>query len=197
MDDKTINFYNKNAENYSKWRSNETEDQAQKIFLKYTKPDGHILDLGCGTGEKTLWFRNNGLAVTAIDASAKMLKFLKNVEGVFCSQLDITELGSQEKFDGIWASFSVQHLEVHEQNKLFGKIPNILKEGGIFYLGIHEGYRSYRDQLGRLYVPRTEKDLRAICRSHNLVIFEFFREESSSFDGHPIEVMHMFLRLKP
>ena len=80
MDDKTINFYNKNAEKYSKWRSNETEDQAQKIFLKYTKPDGHVLDLGCGTGEKTLWFRNNGLAVTAIDASAKMLKFLKKPE---------------------------------------------------------------------------------------------------------------------
>ena len=101
---------------------------------------------------------------------------------------------SLNSFSGQISDLSIGlNLDIFETN-----IVNLtILVGGIFYLGIHEGDRSYRDQLGRLYVPRTEKDLRAICHSHNLVVFEFFREESSSFDGHPIEVMHMFSRLKP
>ncbi len=194
MDNKTIKFYDYNAEKYSKWRSDQGADQAQKVFLQNTKSAGYILDLGCGTGEKSLWFRNNGLAVKAVDASGEMLKFLKNAQGIFCSQMDIAKLEPAEKFDGIWASFSLQHLKKNEQNKLLKKIPRILNKGGTFYLGIHEGKQSYRDQLGRLYVPRSEKDLRAIFSSNELSIFEFFKEKSSSFDGKPIEVMHFFAR---
>ena len=194
MDEKTINFYDHNAEKYSKWRSDQSPDQAQKVFLQNTKPGGYILDLGCGTGEKSLWFRDNGLNVKAVDASEEMLKFLNNAQGVFCSQMDITRLEHEEKFDGIWASFSIQHLKINEQNELLKKIPKTLNKGGIFYLGMHEGSQSYRDQLGRLYVPRSEKDLRAIFSFNRLSIFEFFREKSSSFDGEPIEVLHLFAR---
>ncbi len=195
MDNETINFYDQNAEEYSKWRSNQGADLAQEIFLQNTISAGNIMDLGCGTGEKSLWFRDNGLTVKAVDASNQMLQFLKNIDGVKCSRMDINELSFEENFDGIWASFSVQHLELHEQNILFKKIPKMLKAGGIFYLGIHEGNQSYRDQLGRLYVPRAEKDLRSIFLSNNLSIFKFFREQSHSFDGDPIKVMHFFSRL--
>ena len=196
MDNKTINFYNHNADKYSKWRSDQSADEAQTIFLQNTKSAGHVLDLGCGTGEKTLWFKQKGLMVTAVDASGEMLKYLTNINGVSCSQMDITELDFEEKFDSIWASFSVQHLEINEQDQLFAKIPNNLKNGGVFYLGMHEGTQSYRDQLGRLYVPRSENDLRNNCASNNLSIFDFFREQSTSFDGKPIKVMHLFARLK-
>ena len=81
MDNETIKFYNKNAAKYSAWRIEEGEDKAQTTFLKYVGPTGHILDLGCGTGEKALWFRKNGLTITAIDASKEMLKFLQKVNG--------------------------------------------------------------------------------------------------------------------
>ncbi len=196
MDNKTIDFYNHNAEKYFKWRSGQGADRAQQVFLQSMIRSGHILDLGCGTGEKSLWFKENGLRVTAIDASPEMLKYLTNIEELSCRQMDIRELKFEEKFDGIWASFSVQHLTLNEQNLLFAKIPRNLKVGGVFYLGIHEGNQSYRDQLGRLYVPRMENDLRDHYLSCNLSIFEFFREHSTSFDGKPIEVMHLFAKLK-
>ena len=45
MDKKTIDFYDHNAEKYSKWRSDQGPDQAQKVFIQNTKPGGYILDL--------------------------------------------------------------------------------------------------------------------------------------------------------
>ncbi len=192
MDNETIKFYNKNAAKYSAWRIEEGEDKAQTTFLKYVGPTGHILDLGCGTGEKALWFRKNGLTITAVDASKEMLSHLQKVKGISSLQMDITKLSLNKKFDGIWASFSVQHLEKTDQDSLIHKVPNLLKEGGIFYLGIHEGNQSYRDQLGRLYVPRIENDLAGIFYALKLSIIKIFKERSSSFDGKQINVMHIF-----
>ena len=37
-------------------------------------PGGHLLDLGCGTGEDALWWARRGHRVTAMDASAAMLE---------------------------------------------------------------------------------------------------------------------------
>ena len=39
----------------------------------YTRPGGHILDLGCGTGELARFLATAGLRVTGADISAKML----------------------------------------------------------------------------------------------------------------------------
>ncbi len=192
MDNETIKFYNKNADQYSAWRFKEGEDKAQTTFLKHLGCCGHILDLGCGTGEKALWFRKNGLTITAVDASKEMLKYLQNVNGISSLQMDIADLHLNEKFDGIWASFSLQHLRKTDQNIIIKDIPTLLKKGGIFYLGIHEGNQSYRDELGRLYVPRTESDLEYAFSTHKLSIIEIFKEKTSSFDGKPINVMHIF-----
>ena len=192
MDNETIKFYNRNANQYSAWRFKEGEDKAQTTFLEHLGCTGHILDLGCGTGEKALWFRKNGLTITAIDASKEMLKHLQKVNGISSFQMDITDLDLDEKFDGIWASFSLQHLKKTDQDILIKDIPTLLKKGGIFYLGIHEGNQSYRDELGRLYVPRTESDLEYVLSTHKLSIIEIFKEKTSSFDGKPINVMHIF-----
>ena len=195
MDSKTIKFYNENADQYSAWRFKEGKDKTQATFLEHLGYTGHILDLGCGTGEKALWFRKNGLTITAIDASKEMLKYLQKVNGISSFQMDITDLDLDEKFDGIWASFSLQHLKKTDQDILIKDIPTLLKKAGIFYLGIHEGNQSYRDELGRLYVPRTESDLEYVLSTHKLSIIEIFKEKTSSFDGKPINVMHIFSQL--
>jgi len=117
---------------------------------------------------------------------------LQKVDGISSFQMDITDLDLDEKFDGIWASFSLQHLKKTDQDILIKNIPTLLKKGGIFYLGIHEGNQSYRDELGRLYVPRTNSDLEYVFYTHKLSIIEIFKEKTTSFDGKPINVMHVF-----
>ena len=194
MDHKTIEFYNKNASEYAKWRSTEKIDLAQKIFCNELAPGGQIIDLGCGTGEKSIWFSQKGFKVDAVDASLKMLEIFESHKAINIQQKDLNEIVFSKKYDGIWASFSIQHLEKKNQDLLFGKISKALNKKGIFYIGIHEGHKAYRDKLNRLYVPRRESELRKILKNFNLRIFNLFREENFSFDNKPINIMHIYAK---
>ena len=194
MDHKTIEFYNKNASEYAKWRSTEKIDLAQKIFCNELAPGGQIIDLGCGTGEKSIWFSQKGFKVDAVDASLKMLEIFESHKAINIQQKDLNEIVFSKRYDGIWASFSFQHLEKKNQDLLFGKISKALNKKGIFYIGIHEGHKAYRDNLNRLYVPRTESELRKILKNFNLRIFNLFREENFSFDNKPINIMHIYAK---
>ncbi len=195
MDHKTIEFYNKNASEYAKWRSTEKIDLAQKIFCNELPSSGQIIDLGCGTGEKSIWFSQKGFKVDAVDASFKMLEIFESYKSVKIQQMDLNEIVFSKKYDGIWASFSIQHLEKKNQDLLFCKISKALNKKGIFYIGIHEGHKAYRDNLSRLYVPRTESELRKVLKNLNLRIFNLFREENFSFDNKPITIMHIYAKM--
>ena len=195
MDHKTIEFYNKNASEYAKWRSTEKIDLAQKIFCNELPSSGQIIDLGCGTGEKSIWFSQKGFKVDAVDASFKMLEIFESYKSVKIQQMDLNEIVFSKKYDGIWASFSIQHLEKKNQDLLFCKISKALNKNGIFYIGIHEGHKAYRDNLSRLYVPRTESELRKVLKNLNLRIFNLFREENFSFDNKPITIMHIYAKM--
>ena len=195
MDHKTIEFYNKNASEYAKWRSTEKIDLAQKIFCNELPSSGQIIDLGCGTGEKSIWFSQKGFKVDAVDASFKMLEIFESYKSVKIQQMDLNEIVFSKKYDGIWASFSIQHLEKKNQDLLFCKISKALNKRGIFYIGIHEGHKAYRDNLSRLYVPRTENELRKVLKNLNLRIFNIFREENFSFDNKPITIMHIYAKM--
>lgn len=48
---------------------------ALREWLEAAFPSGsHVLELGCGTGEDTVWLASRGVHVTAVDASAAMLE---------------------------------------------------------------------------------------------------------------------------
>ena len=74
----------------------------------------------------------------------------------------MNEIVFSKRYDGIWASFSIQHLEKKNQDLLFGKISKALNKKGIFYIGMHEGHKAYRDHINRLYVPRSKRELKKI-----------------------------------
>ncbi len=194
MDKKTIAFYENNAQKYAKWRSKEGRDLPEKIFLNEVKTSGEIIDLGCGTGEKTVRFYNKGLKVTAVDASSEMLKKIIKINGINIQLIDLSNISFLKKYDGVWASFSIQHLYKSKQDLLFEKVSRAMNKNGVFYVGIHEGHKIYRDNLQRLYVPRSEKDLRKVFKKNNFRIFNFFKEKNFSFDNNQINVMHIFAK---
>ena len=194
VDKATINFYDKSVEAYAGWRDKEKNNEHQEFFLSCITKGNKILDLGCGTGGKAIWFAERGLEVTAVDASLKMVEHVKKFDKVTALHLSIDEIECLENFAGVWASFSIQHLPIKVQNRAFLKVANILNRGGTFYLGIHEGKTGYRDSLGRYYLPRTEDDLKLVLGKNNLEIFKFERGLSKSYDGHDIEIMHIFAK---
>ena len=109
MDHKTIEFYNKNASEYAKWRSTEKIDLAQKIFCNELAPGGQIIDLGCGTGEKSIWFSQKGFKVDAVDASLKMLEIFESHKAINIQQKDLNEIVFSKRYEefGLLFQFSI------------------------------------------------------------------------------------------
>ena len=159
-DKKTVEFYNNSVAKYIAWSKNNTSFKLEKKFLSLLVKPYSIFDIGCGAGHSAVWFSRNASKVIALDPSSKMTEKLKGLPKLESITQSILKIKYHDIFDGAWASFSLQHLKKQDQKKSFGIIYHALKHPGLFYLGIHKGEHSYRDSLGRLYVPRNEKDVR-------------------------------------
>ena len=111
LDKQTIAFYNKKASDYATWSASIDRKKILKEFIDFLPPNSKILDYGCGTGWATEYFVTNGFKVTALDGSKEMLKHVIKNNNVKLICGDFLELNSINEFNGVWASFSLQHAE--------------------------------------------------------------------------------------
>ena len=97
-----------------------------------------VLNLGSGPGRDSLILREQGLSVTCIDGSKEMVEMTSRL-GFKSIQADLRDLDLAELYDGIWAYSSLIHLTFDESKTLLEKIHNLLRPGGILFLGLIEG----------------------------------------------------------
>ena len=125
--DKTIDFYNKNAENYCSKTIGIDLTQIYEKFLKYIPKQGAILDLGCGSGRDSLYFLNNGFDVTSMDASIEMVKLSSKLINQKTIHRKIEDIDFKDKFDGIWACASLLHINKNATVDVYNKLLSALK----------------------------------------------------------------------
>ena len=194
FDKQTIEFYNTNAQKYSSYSYEHEKGELYQKFLNYLPEKGSILDAGCGAGWDTKFFLKNGYSVTALDASVKLLEVIETHKNLEKIESDFLNFKSKNFFDGIWASFSLQHLPKSDFKPALKLLKNSLSETGFFYIGIHEGNKEIRDTLGRYYSYYGESEISGIIQSLNLRIFSLDKLESTSFDGKKINTMHFLFQ---
>ena len=194
FDKQTIEFYNENAQKYSSYSYEHEKGELYQKFLNYLPGKGSILDAGCGAGWDTKFFLKNGYTVTALDASVKLLEVIETHKNLEKIESDFLNFKSNKIFDGIWASFSLQHLPKSDFKPALKLLKNSLSETGFFYIGIHEGNKEIRDTLGRYYSYYGESEISGIIQSLNLKIFSLDKLESKSFDGKKINTMHLLIK---
>ena len=194
FDKKTIEFYNTNAQKYSSYSYEHEKGELYQKFLNYLPEKGSILDAGCGAGWDTNFFLSNGYFVTALDASIKLLELIENHKNLTKIECDFLNFNGETIFDGIWASFSLQHLPKNDFKPALKLLKSSLSETGFFYIGIHEGNKEIRDTLGRYYSYYGESEISGIIQSLNLKIFSLDKLESKSFDGKKINTMHLLIK---
>ena len=194
FDKQTIEFYNTNAQKYSSYSFEHEKGELYQKFLNYLPEKGSILDAGCGAGWDTKFFLKNGYTVTALDASVKLLEVIETHKNLEKIESDFLNFKSKKIFDGIWASFSLQHLPKSDFKPALKLLKNSLSETGFFYIGIHEGNKEIRDTLGRYYSYYGESEISGIIQSLNLKIFSLDKLESKSFDGKKINTMHLLIK---
>lgn len=148
MEQKTIDYYNKNAESFVAGTVAVDFTQTQKRFLKRLQKGAYILDFGCGSGRDTRYFLEKGMQMDAWDGSLELCKIASEYTGIVVQHRLFQELDERETYDGIWACSSILHLPKDELYTVLQQMRNALKQDGVSYTsfkyGTFEGERNGR-----------------------------------------------------
>lgn len=159
---KNIEFYNQEANRYKKER-NEIKgfDEIYQPFTSRIKPNGKILDFGCGSGRDSLYFDSLGYDVTALDGSKEMCEITRNLCHIPVLEMYFEDFIEENTYDGIWACASLLHLPVEEMIQVLNNLAASLKEEGYIYVSFKYGtFKGIRNQ--RYFLDMTEETFKSI-----------------------------------
>lgn len=148
MIDKTVEYYNENAQSFFETTVNADMSLQLNDFIKLLPAEGYVLDAGCGSGRDSLALIKSGFKVEAFDASEEMCKYASDLLGQHVKLCRFEELDYSDLFDGIWACASLLHVTMKAMPEVIRRLHKALKEDGVLYAsfkkGIGERYRGER-----------------------------------------------------
>ncbi|MHC5938412.1 methyltransferase domain-containing protein [Nostoc sp.] len=129
-------------ESYQKNQGKKLEDPRLQAVatISSLKQSGHVLDLGCGRGELSYYFANQGFSVTSIDYSPSAIELAKNcfngeetqAENVQFICGNVCNVVLEEKYDLAVASDVIEHLAFEELEVLYQRVAQHLNTEGLF-----------------------------------------------------------------
>lgn len=154
----TIRIYDEICEEYARKTESIVLKELWDMFACRIPERGKILDLGCGSGRDSIYFRSIGFEIVALDASPKMCqiayRYLK--DNVVCG--NILDLCYDREFDGIWACASMLHIPRKDQQLAWKTIVKALRQNGYAYVSYkYGGFEGRRNRL--YYLDMTEERL--------------------------------------
>ena len=163
----TIDYYNRNADEYFARTADVNFDALYSRFLKYIPDGGRIMDLGCGSGRDVKWFYDHGYEAFGLDASRELVsKASIEYDIPVCTGL-IEEWTSSTTFDGVWCCASLMHLDDDALEQFFVNLQYNLKPGGVLFMSVKSGIETGLDEQGRYLRNFTEEDVREIINRHS------------------------------
>lgn len=155
----TLDYYNKNSEEYFNSTLNVDMTNTYKEFLKLVPEGGKILDLGCGSGRDSMNFMKLGYEVTAIDGAKELAKKASVLLGKEVIVSTFEELELKEKFHGIWACASLLHIKREDLKTVLNNLYNNLEDNGVFYMSFKYGEKEYVDDKNRYFNCFTDESI--------------------------------------
>ena len=155
----TLDYYNKNSEEYFNSTLNVDMTNTYKEFLKLVPEGGKILDLGCGSGRDSMNFMKLGYEVIAVNGAKKLAKRASVLlrKEVIVSTFEELEL--KEKFHGIWACASLLHIKREDLKTVLNNLYNNLDDNGVFYMSFKYGEKEYVDDKNRYFNCFTDESI--------------------------------------
>jgi SAM-dependent methyltransferase len=130
------------------------EERCQFLSLLQKEGKKNLLEIGAGTGLHGKFFRDSGLKVVCTDLSSEMVKLCQK-KGLTAYVMDFLNLEFPDaSFDAIYAMNCLLHVPQKELAKVLSRLQNVLKPGGLFYLGQYGGRESERVWPEDHYEPK-------------------------------------------
>ncbi len=189
----TIKYYNDNCENFkSKW-DNYLFD-IPNTFADYLIDNAYVLDLGCGTGRDSLYFKEKGFKVKCIDGSVNMCKIASEALGQEVENKNYFDIDYKDLFDGVFACASLLHLKDEDLKIVLKKIYDSLKFNGIMYASFKYG-NDERFEDGRYFNDMTLDKFNKLMNDSGCN-FEIVKAWNTSQYGTSSEFLNLLLKKK-
>ncbi len=133
--------YDQDAPRREQYKKADWKVAERAHFFRYlqTARASTLLEIGAGAGYDSLFFQQNGLAVTATDLSPQMVALCR-AKGLEAHVRDLYELGFPvESFDAVWALNCLLHVPRADLPQALAGIRAVLKPGGLLYYGVYGG----------------------------------------------------------
>ena len=130
----TIDYYNKNADDFYESTVNADMSAQYNMFEKHLYSGACILDCGCGSGRDTKYFLEQGYEVTAIDGSEELCKKASELTGIEVKNILFQDIDYENEFDGVWACASLLHVGFKDLPDILKKLCKAMKDNGVLYV---------------------------------------------------------------
>jgi SAM-dependent methyltransferase len=195
MSNKTIQYYNNNAERWAETKTNSFHHELQfRKFIRHFHTGDTILDIGCAYGIHVPLFLGVGrkCAYEGIDASKHMIKLSQSRYPQLSFRLaDISKRKTlpRKTYAGFWSVAVLMHLPEKNLTVALDNIESRMKSGAVGYITFplkRPGHASRKDQRHFTLFPKgqfktilTERGWRVletgiIHGSHKPNIWEWF-----------------------
>lgn len=113
-----------------------------------------VLDIGAGSGQHGKYLSDYGFDVTCIDLSPSMVETCR-MKGLKAEVMDYYTLDfDAESFDAVWAMNTLLHVPKVSLPAVLKNIHTVLKEDGLFYMGVYGGKDSEGVWEDDTYIPK-------------------------------------------
>lgn len=193
----TIDYYDSNITTYYETQGNNFLNNynfdVPDIFLSYLSPKSYILDLGCGIGRDSMYFKKKNYKVKAIDGSKEMCKIASKELNEPVEQINFLDINYVNQFDGIFACASLLHLNNEDLINCLKKLVLALKNNGVICASFKYG-EGERLKEERYFNDMTEEKFKTICK-YNPEIEILKSWKNPQYDNH-IPFINFIIRKK-
>ncbi|GHO91213.1 hypothetical protein KSF_012610 [Reticulibacter mediterranei] len=115
--------------------------EERQHFLSLLQQEGkqRLLEVGSGPGRDGKFFQDHGLEVICTDLSPEMVRLCKQ-KGLTAYEMDFLNLDFPlASFDAIYSLNCLLHVPTKTLPDVLTKLYDLLRPGGLFYLGVYGG----------------------------------------------------------
>jgi SAM-dependent methyltransferase len=151
----TINYYDQHAGSYAADTHHLDLNYLYQPFIELLPPGAAILDVGCGSGRDSAFFKQAGYQVTALDGSIRMVNEAAVHLGKSVFHLRFDQINFENTFDGIWANASLLHVPRKQMPDILNRLSKALIHSGILYMSFKYGSEE-QFRNGRIFTDYEE-----------------------------------------
>lgn len=160
-------------------------DAIYNRFCNYLPQSAKILDLGCGSGRDSRYFKSIGHQITAIDGSCEMCKLASDFLNLPVENITFDQLNYSDTFDAIWACSSLLHVPKSQITDVLNKIVRACKSNAIIYTcfkyGTDELVRNgcYYSNYNEIQLIELIQEVKGLALKEMWISYDVLRKEKS------------------